>query len=67
MEDEKQEIATALIDDLVSLSKQKFSSNVIEKLLKLDIGNFRSEMLHKLKDHDLLFELICDEYANYVL
>lgn len=62
-----EKIAMELIDHIVDLSKQKFSSNVVEKCLQLNITAFREKFISLLNEEEVLIDLICDKFGNYVV
>jgi len=56
-----------MASSLVDLSKQKFASNVIEKCLNLNLADFKESLIQTISQDEVLTELICDKYANYVI
>ena len=61
-------ITRKLMTDLIAFSKQKFSSNVIEKCLEFNSNEVNYELIDcVLKEKGQFFNLLCDQYGNYVL
>jgi len=63
----KKRIADELSKGIVELSKQKFSSNVVEKCLQSGIPSFRNYFMELMRDSEVITEMVCDKFANYVL
>jgi len=66
-EQTKQDIGENLVGSAIDLSKEKFSSNVIEKCLILKVPYFQENLVQQLLQGDALEELLCDNFANYVV
>lgn len=57
-----------LMSDIINLSKQKFSSNVIEKCLEHNTKEVNKQMVASImSDPDHYFDLLSDQFGNYVL
>lgn len=61
-------ISRQLMSDIIPLSKQKFSSNVIEKCLEHNSVDMNREMVqHIMNESTHYFNLLSDQYGNYVI
>jgi pumilio RNA-binding family len=61
-------VSLELMSDIINLSKQKFSSNVIEKCLEHNTKEVNKQMVSCImSDPDHYFDLLSDQFGNYVL
>lgn len=66
-EKEKEKIGQIMAKRINYYCFQKFSSNVIEKALKVEITSVFESLMKVLENPQTTLEMICDQFANYVL